>query len=506
MDKNISFLNRVEIWLSSITLGMLIYYLINVINDTGYYNEDIHRYDFESRGMTYSYIGNYFFPFLGRYVVIYCCYLVLHFVVIKNLVLKQQAAKNIILGIFLFSISVVAWALSEYAVTRYLFHHNNYRELTVTNILLKSFTRVFVLYAAYAFYTLIKYNLSLIAHKLNIKITQPDMVRDCTVLIAIWIIMFFMMNMPSVSDGYRIIWLFGVLPGIPLYVYGYVKLIPQVKIKNKGFGYYLLHLALIECPILFLLGGLYLIPIGYTKLYSYLLFAFCDTAIVFAIALLSWFIYHSRIEKNKEITGLQTALGQSTANLDFLRSQINPHFLFNALNTIYATAIQENAGRTGEAVQKLGDMMRFMLQENVQQQIPLMREVDYLNNYIALQKLRTQTSVDIIIQTEIEQQINDLQIAPMLLIPFVENAFKHGISLREPSHIKVTLYTQGTQLFFDVCNSIHQKHENDPEKDRSGIGLENVKQRLELLYPDTHELMIRESAKDFFIHLTLNLN
>jgi two-component system, LytTR family, sensor kinase len=97
------------------------------------------------------------------------------------------------------------------------------------------------------------------------------------------------------------------------------------------------------------------------------------------------------------------------------------------------------------------------------------------------------------------------QIAPMLLIPFVENAFKHGISFREPSHIKVILEIKDKSLYLDVYNSKHIRHHSDPEKDKSGIGLENVKQRLKLLYPNRHELIIRDSAQEFFIHLTIQL-
>ncbi|RYG08932.1 MAG: GHKL domain-containing protein, partial [Chitinophagaceae bacterium] len=169
------------------------------------------------------------------------------------------------------------------------------------------------------------------------------------------------------------------------------------------------------------------------------------------------------------------------------------------------TALQENAERTGEGIQKLGDMMRFMLHENVQDKISLTRDVDYLENYIALQKLRTSRSGNIVIDTQIDEQLNNLEITPMLLIPFVENAFKHGISLQHPSHIKVTLQTKENTLYFDVHNSIHIKLDNDPEKLKSGIGLQNVKQRLALLYPNRHELIIRESAKEFFIHLTITL-
>ncbi|MDB5111971.1 MAG: histidine kinase, partial [Mucilaginibacter sp.] len=117
----------------------------------------------------------------------------------------------------------------------------------------------------------------------------------------------------------------------------------------------------------------------------------------------------------------------------------------------------------------------------------------------------TETTPDILILTEIDGPVYGLEIAPMLLIPFVENAFKHGISLRDTSHIKISLQTKEGELFFDVYNSIHPKAGIDPEKDKSGIGLENVKQRLQLLYPNRHELVIRKSTKEFFIHLTVTL-
>ena len=149
--------------------------------------------------------------------------------------------------------------------------------------------------------------------------------------------------------------------------------------------------------------------------------------------------------------------------------------------------------------------MRFMLQENMQEKISLTREIDYLNNYISLQKLRTDPNPNVRIDVQIEQPLYMPQIAPMLLIPFVENAFKHGISFREPSHIKVTLEMKDKTLYFDVYNSKHTRTESDPEKEKSGIGLNNVKQRLKMLYPNRHELIIRETGKDFFVHLTINL-
>ncbi|MGY0040200.1 histidine kinase [Pedobacter sp. NJ-S-72] len=120
---------------------------------------------------------------------------------------------------------------------------------------------------------------------------------------------------------------------------------------------------------------------------------------------LAWYIYKTRNATDQQIFTLKKELGKSDANLGFLKSQINPHFLFNALNTLYGTALQEKADRTGEGIQKLGDMMRFMLHENMQDKISLTRDIDYLNNYIELQKLRTSTTVDILIKTEIEEQL-----------------------------------------------------------------------------------------------------
>jgi sensor histidine kinase YesM len=221
---------------------------------------------------------------------------------------------------------------------------------------------------------------------------------------------------------------------------------------------------------------------------------------------LTWNLYKRRVKSKEQIGVLQTELGQSTANLDFLRSQINPHFLFNSLNTLYGTALQENSERTAQGIQMLGDMMRFMLHENHQRHILLTRELEYMRNYIELQSLRTSTSPNITIETSIEDVNAEKWIAPMLLIPFVENAFKHGISLKRKSWIRVTLHYEADKLYFDVYNSTHPKQELDLEKDHSGVGLENVRQRLALLYPGKHELLIRETPQEFFVHLTLQLS
>lgn len=218
------------------------------------------------------------------------------------------------------------------------------------------------------------------------------------------------------------------------------------------------------------------------------------------------FFFRRLARNNEELFAIKKELGQTEANVDFLRSQINPHFLFNALNTVYGMAIHEKAEQTSEAIEKLGSMMRFMLQENVKEKIALAHDLEYLNNYIALQRLRTDNNPNIKIQTALQQEVGfALQIAPMLLIPFIENAFKHGISLRDESQVRISLEVKSNTLYYDVFNTKHLRPEHDTEKNSNGIGLQNVKQRLQLLYPGRHELVIRETTHDYFVHLVITL-
>lgn len=324
-----------------------------------------------------------------------------------------------------------------------------------------------------------------------------------TTAVILWILC--LINLPIDSfDEEFMITVFGIIIpyGIFLYRYSIKTVIPKSYEKKRPFWSYIgkifLILILSTIPVLLLslllTGGDGELVVGLLNVPVHL----------FATVPFAWWIYKHRM-KGTEITHLKKELGQTSANFDFLRSQINPHFLFNALNTIYGTAIQEKAERTSEGIEKLGDMMRFMLQENMQERIPLSREVEYLRNYISLQRLRTESSDTVKIQTEIQEQTENIQIAPMLLIPFVENAFKHGISFREPSPLNITLEVKDNILHFDVYNNKHSKKENDPEKDKSGIGLVNVRQRLQLQYPDKHDLFIRETSREFFIHLTVTL-
>jgi len=338
--------------------------------------------------------------------------------------------------------------------------------------------------------------------KITASLKTSTLYKECGIAFATWLLVFsFLLFQQPHSEltGYVVL----VVPyAIVFYWFCYSKLIPGIITKQQDYRIYLLKvifaIALTVIPIVAVTSkldrGLYLTAGIFTLAFQ----------LVFT-APFTWEVYHYRLRTGKEITRLKKALGKSDADYQFLQSQINPHFLFNALNTLLGTAMQEKAERTGEGIQMLGDMMRFMLHEHAKEFIPLKREIDYLHNFIALQKLRIRNSPGIVIETFIEHQDERLEILPMLIIPFVENAFKHGISLREPSHIRISLRTEGNKLHAEVMNTIHTKAENDQEKESSGIGLNNVKQRLRMIYPGKHELAISETGNEFFVQLKLEL-
>lgn len=324
--------------------------------------------------------------------------------------------------------------------------------------------------------------------------------KPWTSAIALWAIILLLLLANGVDPFGLIVWILIVPYTVLIVLIHYFYLIPfspNQKFWSKKYLYNLLPVLLTLSLIIALLIKTFW-PTG-TEIFPAFIFTFCYS--LFVAVPIAWYVYKNDNDK----IFLLSQLGKSQANLTLLRSQINPHFLFNTLNSLYGTALQENAEKTSEGIQKLGDMMRFMLYENNQNAISLAREINYLKNYIDLQKLRIANSPQIAIDTQIDESFDNLQIAPMLLIPFVENAFKHGISFNEPSFIKINLQILNNRLLYSVNNSVHPKNQSDPEKEVGGIGLENVKQRLGLLYPGKHELVIRENHKEYFVHLTLTL-
>jgi hypothetical protein len=379
------------------------------------------------------------------------------------------------------------------------------RDQTDQAIYLDSFEYTFTLLTVLLIYSFIKYSgMFLILRSDAINARFKLITREVLLATFVWIVLLLFWVIGDADNELILGWTVIVPYAIFFYAYATNKIIPHCLPKKRPFISYLMRSILFITALFIPIMILMMIFIQSEDL-IFDIIGFNSVFQGFITVPLTWVLYKRQAKGAEEVLVLKKELKQSTANIDFLRSQINPHFLFNALNTIYGTAIQEKAERTSEGIEKLGDMMRFMLQENMQEKISLCREIDYLNNYISLQKLRTDTNPIVRIETDIQSRETVFRIAPMLLIPFVENAFKHGISFREPSHIKVSLEIKNNTLYFDVYNSKHDRRDNDPEKDKSGIGLENVKQRLKLLYPNRHDLMIRENTREFFIHLTIQL-
>jgi hypothetical protein len=202
---------------------------------------------------------------------------------------------------------------------------------------------------------------------------------------------------------------------------------------------------------------------------------------------------------------------QLTSELRFLRAQINPHFLFNTLNNLYYLAVNESP-QTPEVIAKLSGMMRYMLYQSNHPTVPLKEEIGYMENYIELERMRL--NEDVPIAFEVREEDGDLagqlpnldgyRIAPLILITFLENAFKHGISNggRGKSWITVQLTVNDGDLHYRVQNGKVSRAEKTVP-DASGIGLTNVRRRLALVYPDKHELAIRETEDTYTVDLHL---
>jgi two-component system, LytTR family, sensor kinase len=206
-----------------------------------------------------------------------------------------------------------------------------------------------------------------------------------------------------------------------------------------------------------------------------------------------WFL-HERIRRQLESQKLK-------AELSFLKLQVNPHFLFNALNNIYSLAVMEKGKRTGDSIMKLSDLIRYMLyeKEDEEYKVSLDKEINHINSFIDLQRLRHVG--DIYIQFSIEGEITGKKIPPLLLFPLIENSCKHGILQDMEKPVTIQIKIADGKLYFSIHN-----FKNDYLKDNTGgIGLENVRKRLALLFPNRHTLNIKETEEEFIVELQLPL-
>ncbi len=283
------------------------------------------------------------------------------------------------------------------------------------------------------------------------------------------------------------------LINIPFFYINSEILIPKI-LQRKGILAYLLS-------ALGLIGGVFLLHtlikdtffpnqfVPRTGFSFQLLFFFAISA--------SYRIISNNLKSEQEKKEQETEKLKS--ELSFLRSQISPHFIFNVLNSIVSLS-RRKPERVEPVVVKLSDLMRYMLYESDDAKVSLERESQYLRAYIELQQLRF--GDDIEIQFDMNNLDETQTIEPMLLIPFVENAFKHGVGMIEKPTIDIDLHTKNNQLIFEVKNKVNRQFKETKDS-ASGIGLNNVRRRLELLYPDNHQLTITDESDFYLINLVI---
>jgi len=236
------------------------------------------------------------------------------------------------------------------------------------------------------------------------------------------------------------------------------------------------------------------------KRFSNVFFTILDVLPV--IAILSGFKFAwDALGKQREVDQLKNAVKES--ELQFLKSQINPHFLFNNLNNLYAYAI-ENSPKTPEIILELSGVLRYMLYECKEKYVPLTKEVAQLENFIKLSELQIEERGQVRFTSQNIEP--DYQIAPLILTVFIENAFKHSTASQTDQisiDVEVDFSPEGMLEF--TCKNSYQPQSNTDSLSQ-GIGLENVRKRLELLYPDTHQLHIDQQENVYKVHLVMKLN
>ena len=290
---------------------------------------------------------------------------------------------------------------------------------------------------------------------------------------------------------------------ILLFYFNYFILIPKFLFTNKYFVYILSCIACIAFKLIvpFLMmfffqkqhGAMPMHhPLSHDKFIIH--FAFGNSVLMYIVILLA--SIGLRLNGRWKLSEQE----KLKSELSSLKSQVNPHFLFNTLNSVYAETLGK-ADNASEMILKLSDMMRYTIVEANHDKVPLQKEIDYITNYIVLQKLRLPPKV--YLEYSIKGEANECEIAPLLMIPFIENAFKHGVNPEQDSSIIINLEIKHNLLQLSVFNKKVETEKTIQEK--TGLGIENTRQRLNLIYSGKHILGINETENEFSVLLDMNL-
>jgi sensor histidine kinase YesM len=323
-----------------------------------------------------------------------------------------------------------------------------------------------------------------------------------------WLIVLFLLIALNTGDGNWWVTFSAELINVFFYAvivyYNFLYLIPNYLTEKKFlvYGGLLIVFAVILTPIKILV--LYFLFSNYPEAQFLLIhdqaYFFLSNFVVAGsstiVKIISDWARHQRERKD-----LQTQTMQS--ELRFLKSQINPHFLFNTLNNLYALTLKKS-DKAPEIVIKLSEMMRYMLYDCNEKRVLLSKEVQYIRNYLDLEQLRQGKKVDI--DLAVEGNIQDQKIAPLMFIPFLENSFKHGLSnVITHGYVKILVRVEENELTFFIENSKPERLPLPENRRVGGIGLVNVRRRLNLQYPDLHQLRIRETPQSYAVELKISL-
>ncbi|HKL31372.1 MAG TPA: histidine kinase [Tangfeifania sp.] len=306
------------------------------------------------------------------------------------------------------------------------------------------------------------------------------------------------------SDVKQIDLIYTAIFHVPIILIVYLNL----KVLFPGFlekGKYILYGALVLTLVVFG-SGFYILLFGnwidyiFTGYYFIAYYSFWDISLY----LIVYISLTSLLRLARGWFRLQEMQNEKTeTELKALRSQINPHFLFNSLNSIYSLA-RKNSDLVPEKVVQLSDLMRHVIYESDTDAIPLEKEIEMIRNYIELQNLRTPDSEKI--KLEVLGDLKEKKIAPLLFLPFVENSFKHGLKGGgNMVFVSINIRVQENSLLFEIENSKGKNTEIKEEKYK-GIGIENVRKRLDLIYPGKYSLEISDDEFIFKVTLNLQLN
>ena len=338
----------------------------------------------------------------------------------------------------------------------------------------------------------------------------------------VWIIIIlFALYMHNSFGGGNVMRLYGfylhALSAAIIFYVGYLWLVPRYFIQNKQLTYILILIAFIVVThyVATYIDRTFLSdPIADAKFREAMkmlngkdqgpkngaVFGFLSH-LVTSLLLSGFAIGLGVMEKLKQNEKKQKELEKEKLNseLAFLKNQVSPHFFFNTLNNIYSL-IGIDGPTAQDSVLKLSKLMRYLLYESEHGETLMSHEIDFMNNYIDLMKLRLSPKVELVI--DFPDNFSDFTVPPLLFVPFVENAFKHGVSHRDHSFIHIRMTIENDQINFVSENSIGRSSQSD-DLQHSGIGLENVRKRLHLLFPDNHKLTIESNETVFRVNLSI---